>query len=84
MDNAGSVSAFVSHGVHGHQGIPKWQTTEPGAAQQIEPAIDIDEPYQVEYWTKELGITAQQLRQLIAKHGVMVADIRRALGRCAR
>lgn len=37
--------------------------------------------YEVRYWTKELGVSADRLRELVAKHGVMVADIRRALNK---
>ncbi len=43
--------------------------------------INVHEPYEVEYWTKELGISAARLRELVQRHGVMAADIRRALGK---
>ncbi len=43
--------------------------------------INVHEAYEVEYWTKELGISADKLRELVGKHGVMAADIRRALGK---
>lgn len=43
--------------------------------------INIHEAYEVEYWTKELGISADKLRELVTEHGVMAADIRRALGK---
>lgn len=43
--------------------------------------INVHEAYEVEYWTKELGISADKLRELVTKHGVMAADIRRALGK---
>jgi len=41
--------------------------------------IDVNEEYEIRYWTKELGVSAERLRELVAKHGIMVADIRRAL-----
>jgi hypothetical protein len=39
--------------------------------------INIHEPYEMEYWSKELGVTPERLRELVGKHGVMAADIRR-------
>jgi hypothetical protein len=41
--------------------------------------INVNEDYEVQYWTKELGISAAELRELVKKHGVMAADVRRAL-----
>jgi hypothetical protein len=43
--------------------------------------INIHEAYEVEYWSKELGISPDRLRELVGKHGVMAADIRKALGK---
>ncbi len=43
--------------------------------------INVHEAYELEYWTKELGISPDRLRELVAKHGVMAADIRHALGK---
>jgi len=43
--------------------------------------INVHEQYEVQYWSKELGVTPERLRELIAKHGVMAADVRRALGK---
>ena len=41
--------------------------------------INVNEEYELRYWTKELGVSEQRLRELVAKHGVMAADVRRAL-----
>jgi hypothetical protein len=41
--------------------------------------INVHENYELEYWTKELGVSADELRALVKKHGVMAADIRQAL-----
>jgi AraC-like DNA-binding protein len=41
--------------------------------------INIHEPYELESWAKRLGVTSEELRRLVAKHGVMAADVRRAL-----
>jgi hypothetical protein len=43
--------------------------------------INIHEAYEVEYWSKELGIIPDRLRELVGQHGVMAADIRKALGK---
>lgn len=43
--------------------------------------INIHEAYEVEYWTKELGVSPERLRELVGKHGVMAVDIRKALGK---
>jgi hypothetical protein len=51
--------------------------TNRGVADRIR--INIHEPYELESWSKRLGMTQQELRKLVAKHGVMAADVRRAL-----
>lgn len=43
--------------------------------------INIHESYEVEYWSRELGVSPDRLRELVGKHGVMAADVRRALGK---
>lgn len=43
--------------------------------------INVNEPYELEYWTKELGVSATKLKELVAKHGVMVSAIRKVLGK---
>jgi hypothetical protein len=43
--------------------------------------INIHEPYEVEYWTKHFGVTAQQLKDCVARVGVMVTDVEKCLGK---
>jgi hypothetical protein len=43
--------------------------------------INIHEPYEVRYWTKALGVTPEQLRQLVQQHGVSADAVRQAIGR---
>lgn len=43
--------------------------------------INVNEIWEVEYWTKALHLTASELRELVRKHGVMVADVKKAIGR---
>ena len=37
--------------------------------------IDISEPYELEYWKKRLGITTDQLKEVIEKVGPMSKDV---------
>lgn len=37
--------------------------------------IDISEPYELEYWKKRLGITTEQLKEVIEKVGPMTKDV---------
>ena len=43
--------------------------------------INVNEPYELDYWSKELDLTPEQLRQLVAKHGSSVDTIRLVLGK---
>jgi hypothetical protein len=41
--------------------------------------INVHENYEVQYWSKELGVTPDRLRELVARHGVIASDVREAL-----
>jgi len=43
--------------------------------------IALGEPYEVQYWSKELGVSADDLREVVKRVGPMAADVRRALGK---
>jgi len=43
--------------------------------------IDVSEPYELEYWKKRLGITTEQLKQVIQKVGPMTKDVEAFLSR---
>src|ERR1700721_3559998 len=43
--------------------------------------INVHEEYELRYWTKELGVTPEKLKQTIEKVGVMATDVRKALGK---
>ena len=43
--------------------------------------INIHEPYEVKYWTQALGVTPEQLRQLVQQHGVSADAVRQAIGK---
>jgi hypothetical protein len=51
--------------------------TKRGAPDRIR--INVSEPYELEYWTKELGVSDAKLKELVKQHGVMVADVRKAV-----
>ena len=41
--------------------------------------ININQSWEVEYWTKKLLISEKKLRTLVAKVGVNVADVKKEL-----
>jgi hypothetical protein len=43
--------------------------------------INVHEDYELRYWTKELGVTPEKLKQTVEKVGVMVSEVRKALGK---
>jgi hypothetical protein len=43
--------------------------------------INVNEAYELRYWTKELGCTEQQLREAVKKVGPMVKDVKRYLSK---
>ena len=43
--------------------------------------INVNEVYELAYWSKELGVSGERLKELVAKHGVMAADVRKVLGK---
>lgn len=42
--------------------------------------VNVNEDWEVRYWCNEFGCTEQELRDAVRRAGVMVADVRRALG----
>lgn len=49
----------------------------PGDAQRI----NVNEDYEVEYWTRVLGVSEEKLRETVKNVGVMADDVRKALGK---
>lgn len=41
--------------------------------------ININEDYEVSYWTKTLGISKSELESIVKRVGVMVDDVRKAI-----
>ena len=54
-------------------------TTERGPADRTR--VNVNESWEVRYWCGEFGCTEQQLRDAVKRVGVMVSDVRRALGK---
>jgi hypothetical protein len=42
--------------------------------------VNVHQPYELRYWTKALGTTADRLKELVKEHGPSAAGIRSALG----
>lgn len=42
--------------------------------------INVHEDYELRYWTKALGVTEEELKELVKKHGTTAKEIRRVLG----
>jgi hypothetical protein len=42
--------------------------------------INVNEPYELRDWAKKFGITQEQLKDLVKKHGTYVTNIQRHLG----
>lgn len=43
--------------------------------------INVNEDYELRFWTSELGISADELRRAVAEVGVMATDVRAYLAR---
>ena len=43
--------------------------------------INVNEDWEVRYWSNELGVSADRLRELVKQHGVSADAVRRALGK---
>jgi hypothetical protein len=41
--------------------------------------INVSEDYEVQYWTKELGVSKERLQELVKEHGVSADAVRGAL-----
>lgn len=43
--------------------------------------ININEPYEIEYWANKWNVATEQLKACIQRVGPMVEDIKRCLGK---
>ncbi len=42
--------------------------------------IDVNQDYELTYWSKKFGVSRDQLREAVAKAGPMVKNVERVLG----
>ena len=54
---------------------------DPTKTAQDRQRINLHQDYEIEYWTKELGVSKERLQQLVNEHGDRADDVRRALGK---
>ena len=45
--------------------------------------INLNEDYEVRYWSQTLGVSEERLRELVRQHGNSPEKIREALGKAA-
>ncbi len=43
--------------------------------------INVNEGYELRYWTQELGVSEQKLRETVQRVGPMASDVRAALSK---
>lgn len=43
--------------------------------------INVNQQHELNYWTKELGVTEERLREAVKAVGPMVADVRKYLSK---
>ena len=43
--------------------------------------INVEQDHELSYWSKELGVSREQLRNAVQQAGPMVRDVRRQLSR---
>ena len=56
-------------------------TDDPTKTAQDRQRINVHQDYEIDYWTKELGVSKERLRQLVSEHGDRADDVRKALGK---
>lgn len=45
--------------------------------------INVNQPHELQYWSRKLGVTEQELRSAVEKAGPMVDNVQRQLGKAA-
>lgn len=48
---------------------------------QDDARVNVNQTWEVAYWTKKFGVTEMQLRAAVNAVGVMAADVKRHLGK---
>jgi Protein of unknown function (DUF3606) len=84
INDGSTLSTHRRHGRHAHMSsIITWRTAMTDETIESAPTnrfrIDIDDHDDMIYWTKELGVTEEQLRATVQSVGVMAVDVRAEL-----
>jgi len=45
--------------------------------------INVNEDYELRYWTEKFGVSAEDLKRVVERVGPMADDVARALGKAA-
>ena len=45
--------------------------------------INVNQPHELQYWSRKFGVTEQELRSAVEKAGPMVHSVQRHLGKAA-
>ena len=45
--------------------------------------INVNQPHELQYWSRKLGVTEQELRSAVEQAGPMVDKVQRHLGKAA-
>jgi len=45
--------------------------------------INVNQPHELQYWSRKFGVTEQELRSAVEKAGPMVDSVQRHLGKAA-
>jgi hypothetical protein len=48
--------------------------------QQDRSRINVNEDYELRYWTEKFGVSAEELREAVKKHGTSPEAVRNGLG----
>jgi hypothetical protein len=43
--------------------------------------INVNEPYELRDWAKKFGVTPEELKAAVSKHGTSADDVKKALGK---
>ncbi len=71
--------------LHGRFTVPLRRKRMPDDKSKTRPQdaskINVHEKYEVEYWTKHLGVTPEKLKDAVNKVGVSVKEVKKHLGK---
>ena len=63
------------------EGVLRWRDDSTKRGPQDRERINVNERYELDYWSKELKVSPEKLKEAVAKVGVMAKDVRKHLGK---